>query len=370
MNNQSNISLKVVYLLILVFLAYSQSYTQISSSANFIKGGKNDAVKIISAYLLPLERALCFNGANNNMLLFQQKNKTDLQFGIGLNLTTSIINSDDFTYDVNNLNLEEFEAAYPQQTIAQTIAGNQNTILLQTKDKYHIPSTSYPFYKEQPILTLNSPEGNNVTNISFPNLTLFAEKQGNFVEFKILPPIKVENSTIGLFDVGINIQHNLETSLNFLSEMWFDIYISGGYNYNLLTYYLDIKPDEDALTFSAQSDNGPYDNQELQILSQSIPLKLYFVKQINDFSFSLGTGYNASNSNVKMVGNYPVYKTDPTNSFQVVVDDIKDPFQYTETFNKFSLEVGVVYQIMHYTAGIKYSHSYYKNIDLSFSYLF
>jgi len=77
MNNKSNFSGKAAYLLILVFLAYGQSYAQISSSANFIKGGNDDAVKIISAYLLPVERAMCFNGANNNMLLFKS-NKTTI----------------------------------------------------------------------------------------------------------------------------------------------------------------------------------------------------------------------------------------------------------------------------------------------------
>lgn len=343
---------------------------QINTSANFIKGGKNDAVKIISAYLLPVERALCFNGANNNMYFFKPKDNTGFRVGIGLDITSSYVNSDDFTYDVSKLNLEEFEPANPQQTIAQTMAGNENTIVLQTKDKYRVPSGSYPFYSEKPILTLNSPEGRSTTNILFPLIHLFAEKQGNLFEVKILPAFKIENSTIGLFDIGVNIQHNLETSLKYLSDMWFDIYLSAGYNYNRITYYIDIKPDEEALTFSPQSDNGPYDNQELQIHSKSIPIKLYLVKQVNNYSFSIGSGYNATSSEVRMTGNYPVYSTDPSNLFQIIATDITDPFQYTRTFNKFSLEAGVIYQTKHFSAGLKYSHSYYKNIDLSFGYMF
>ena len=199
---------------------------QIISSANFIKGGKSDAEKIISAYLLPVERALGFNSANNNMLIFKHRNNTKFRFGIGFDLTTSFINRDDFTYNVNNINLEKFEPANPQQFIAQTFAGNENTIVLQTKDKFRVPSSRYPFYTNKPILTLNTPKGKNQTNIPFPLLHLFAEKKGNLVDLKILPAFKIENSTIGLFNVGINLQHNLETSLKILSEMWFDVYLS------------------------------------------------------------------------------------------------------------------------------------------------
>lgn len=360
-----------IYLIILFgLLVIGTVDAQITSSANFIKGGKNDAVKIISAYLLPVERALCFNGANNNMLIFKQKDKTDYRFGIGFDLTSSFINSDDFTYNVYNLNLEEFEPANSQQFTAQTLAGNDNTIVLQTKDKFHVPSSSFPFYTNEPILTFNSPKGNYNTNIPFPLLHLFAEKQGTLVELKILPAFKTENTTIGLFNVGINVQHNLENSLKFFSEMWFDVYISGGYNYNRIIYYLDIKPDEEALTLSVQSDNGPYDNQELQIHSKSIPIRLHIVKQIRNFSFSLSSGYNITTSEVKMTGKYPVYSTDPANLFQIIATDIVDPFQYTRIFNKFSFEAGVNYQTKHFLAGLKYAHSYYKNIDLSFGYIF
>jgi len=351
-------------------LAAGTIEAQVNTSANFIKGGENDAKKIISAYLLPVERALCFNGANNNMLIFKQNDKVDFRFGVGLDITASFVNANDFTYDVSKLNLEEFEPANPQQTMAQTMAGNENTIVLQTKNKYRIPSTSYPFYSEKPILTLNSPKGKNRTNIPFPLLHLFAEKKSNLIDVKILPAFKIENSTLGLFNVGINIQHNVETSLEFLSNLWFNIYISAGYNYNQITYYLDIKPDETALTFSPQSDNGPYDNQEFQIHSKSIPLKLSMVKQVDNFSFSLGCAYNATSSEVKMAGNYPVYTADPANLFQIIATDITDPFQYTRTFNKFSVEAGVIYQAKHFLTGLKYTHSYYKNIDLSLGYMF
>jgi len=248
--------------------------------------------------------------------------------------------------------------------------GDESTIVLQTKDKYRVPTSSYPFYTEKPILTLNSPEGNNTASISFPVFNMFIEKQGNLIDVKILPPLKISSMSLGLFNIGVNLQHNLETSLKFMSDFWFDVYISGGYNYNKISYYLDIKPDEDALTFSPSSDKGPYDNQVILIHSVSIPFKLFIVKQLNNFSFALGSGYNLTNSKVEMIGKYPVYQTDPSNTLQIIVTDIEDPFQYTRDFNKISLDIGVNYRIKHFSAGLKYTYSYYKNIDLSLGFLF
>lgn len=370
MNNKSNILEKSAYLMIFVLLVYGQTSAQISSSANFIKGGKDDAVKIISAYLLPVEKALSCNGANNNIQLFKSNKTPDFNFGISLNLTSSFVNSNDYTYDVNKLNLTAFETQSPNKTIAQTVAGNENTIVLQTKIKYRIPDLNYPFYKEIPILTLNSPKGTNSSVIPFAILNIFIEKQGNLIDIKVLPPIKISSKSLGLFNIGVNLQHNVATSLKFMSDLWFDLYLSGGYNYNRFTYYLDIKPNESSLTFSPLSDKGPYDNQKILVHSVNIPFRLIVVKQLKNFSFALGGGYNITNSKVEMVGKFPVYKSDPTNTFQVIAADINDPFQYTRDFNEISFDIGVNYRLNHFVSGLKYTYADYKNLDLSLGFLF
>ncbi|MEA3449191.1 MAG: hypothetical protein U9Q98_12215 [Bacteroidota bacterium] len=45
---------------------------------------------------------------------------------------------------------------------------------------YSIPTSSYPFYAEKPILTLNSPKGNNGTAIPFAIFNMFVEKTRQF----------------------------------------------------------------------------------------------------------------------------------------------------------------------------------------------
>ncbi|MCF8366941.1 MAG: hypothetical protein K9H16_14225 [Bacteroidales bacterium] len=362
--------MKNTFVFFTIILFCTGADAQISASANFVKGGQNDAAKIMSSYLQPIERALLYNGANNNLLIFKQEEKTNLRLGIGLDLSFAFVNHDDLTFDLNTLNLEEFEPADPQQTLAQSISGNENTIVLQTRRKYYVPSSGYPFYASKPILSLNSPEGSNQKYLLYPLIHFFAEKQGNVVEFKALPPVKINSSTIKMSDIGLNIQHNLETSLNFIADLWFDIYITCGFNSNRLSYYLDIIPDEETLTFSLQSNNGPYDNQELQIHSKSFPLKINLVKQKKNISFSLGGGYNFTTSEVKLAGNYPLYAADPTNLFQIIVTDFEDPVEYTHRFNKLSVDASVSYRNNHISAGLKYSQSFYKNLALTFGYMF
>ncbi len=350
------------FLLLSLILTSYDFFAQAVSAADFIKGGKNDAVKIISSYLLPVEKAMCFNGANNNMYLFKKEGVSEVKFGFSLNLTTSFVAPSDYTYDVSKLNLEKFEAQDPNKTIAQTLAGNESTIVLQTKQKNPITN--------KPILTLNSPKGTDNTYILFPVLNLFVEKDGNMIDLKVLPPVQIKSKSLEIFNIGANFQHNIETSIKSIEDFWCDFYIATGYNYNKITYFLDIKPDETNITFSPNGDNGPYDNQELQIHTQSIPVSLRTVKQYKNFSFALGAGYNFTDSKVKMVGKYPIYGQDPSNNSQVIVDDIEDPFKYTRQFDKAFVDAGVNYRLNNFSTGLKYTHSEYKNIDLTLAYLF
>lgn len=362
------IKFKLIISIALLSLSFNIK-AQVSNSANFIKGGESDVVKIVSAYLMPVEQAVLFNGANNNMLMFKHKNNDNFNYGLGIDLTASFVNSNDYTYDVNELNLEGFEVANPNNTIAQTASGSEETIVLQTKDKYKIPSFSYPFYTNQAILSLNSPKGTSSSYIPYALIHLFVEKNGNLINVKVLPPIKINDNAIGLFNMGIYVQHNLETSIAFLKDFPIDLYVSGGFNYNRIIMYLDIKPDEEGLTFSTDIDNESYDNQELQMHSKSIPIRLIVLKPYNDFSFFVSAGYNMLNSLVRMLGNYPIYSSDPSNQFNIVAFDVKDPFEYSRGFNNFSATAGVNYRTNHLNITLSFNYSYYKNVAFSIAYI-
>jgi len=365
--------MKTKLIFFIVFLNISWlGNAQIFDAAQYIKGGKEDAVKMIAAYLMPIEHAIGFNGANNNIILFKHKDDTSLNYGFGLDLTASFININDYNYDVNKLDLVNFEAVDPENSIAQTAAGSAETIALQTRTKYKTISSSYPFFIEKPILTFNSAKGNTATYVPFPTVHLFAEKEGNAIDVKVLPSVKFTQNgeKIGLFNLGIYPQHNLATSSAFFSNLPVDFYVAGGYNYNRVTYYLDVKPNESYLTFSSNVDEEKYKNQSIQLHTSSIPVRFTVVKPINKVLVFANIGYNFLASKVKMVGNYPIYASDPSDQYSIVATDIEDPFEYSHKFNSISGTLGLNYRTDHITTGIKYNYSYYKNIDFSLSYIF
>lgn len=344
--------------------------SQVANTTNFIKGGTSDAIKIISTYINPIEKAIAYNGTNNHLNIYDSKKEDKFRFGLGINVSAAFINSKDNTYDINELNLSEFEASDPTKTVAQTFSGSENSVPLRTKDSYLVTTTNFPFYESKPILELDSPEGTSIQQIPFTSINGFVEKNGNQLEVRFLPTLTINSADLKVFGFGVSLQHNLGTLIKPLAESWLDIYLSGGYQLNKATYLIDIQPNESLINFASLSANGPYDNQELILTTTSIPLQINFVKTFNHFSFSLGGGYNLMKSDTRLVGNYPVYASDASDNFQVIVTDIKDPFQYQNQFNKMSLNAGLNFQSKHFVVGFVYNYSYYQTMNLNLAVLF
>ncbi|MGC8865526.1 MAG: DUF6588 family protein [Bacteroidales bacterium] len=349
-------------------LSSAMVMAQMRTAPQFVKGSVDDAVKIIKAYALPVEKSLALNNANNSLMPLLHQELNDLKFGIGLTSSVSIVNSADLTYNIMDLQLTEFEPADPQRTIAQTYAGSANTIPLQTQQKYYVPSSSFPFYSTRPVLTLNSPEGYGVRIMPYAAFHLFGASHGNLIDLKFIPPIKYSPRNVGLFNISLQLQYNLNSLFKDLDATGLKFYLSGGYGYNKVSNYLEIKPNEAGLTFSPSGDKGPYDNQELQLLSVSIPLRFYLFKTSGAVAIMVGGGYNLLDSKVSLKGNYPIYSTDPTNHFQVIVKDLSDPFSYSRNFNTYALDGGISFTFEKIILGLLYSYSSYSNLNLSFGF--
>lgn len=349
-------------------LMSGQAVAQMSMGPQYVKGSVDDAVKIIQAYALPVEKSLALNTAGNSLMPYVLQDDQELKMGIGLTSSVSFVSSADLTYDVLDLHLTEFEPADPNRTIAQTYSGSSSTISLQTKQKYYVPSTSFPFYSTRPVLTLQSPEGYGVRMMPYAALHLFGTAHGSLLDLKFIPPVKYSPRNVGLFNISLQVQYNLNSLVKSLDQTGLKFYLSGGYGYNRVSNYLDVKPDEAWLTFSPSGDKGPYDNQELQLQSVSIPLRVNLFKTVGPVAFMVGGGYNLLDSKVSLKGNYPIYSADPTNHFQIIINDLSDPFSYSRSFNHYALDAGVNYATGRINLGLRYSYSSYSNVDISFGF--
>lgn len=356
------------YILITFFISSFafMNNAQVLESTDFIKGGVSDAEKVMKAYLSPLENGIGINSAQSSVTLFKGENSSKWKFGLSLSIEATIIKTKDRSFNFNDLNLQEFHVSDPSQTTGQTISGNNQTISLESNKTYKSPSIQFPFYTIKPMLKLNSPKGIGLGIIPFTRIHFLAEKNGNLIALNLLPSIKFSQHTIGVFAIGASIQHNLETSFTALKDFPLDFYIKTGYDFNRIRYFLDIKPDESELSFSNPTNSKDYENQVFQMNITTIPIQLSVVKPIKKFSFAISTGYNIVLSAANLKGNYPVYTNDPTNNFNVVVDNFSNPIQYKRNFNHFFIGLATTYRTEHFNLSLKYNHSNSKNLSVSF----
>jgi len=320
---------------------------QILSSTKTVKGSVNDGMLLTKAYLTPFERGIGSAGSNG-FVSFSKSEKT-ISFNVCVNFVGAITPINERTYNVNTLGLQEIKASDPNNSIAQTISGNESSIQLETVETYRAIENegnfwNPPTYVEKPIASFDSPEGSGSSYIALPFINAGIYTFGTHINFRILPKLQIADNKADVFSVGGNIQHNLKQFISPLKDFSVDFNFLIGFQKTYFNYYLDVKPDETRFEIKMQ-DNGPYDNQVLKINTTSIPFQFIVSKDYKGFNVYGSIGYNITNSNVSLIGKYPIYYSDPTNTMQILVEDIVDPFSYSQSHNEIRFDVGLQYQI-------------------------
>ncbi len=342
---------------------------QILQSTQFAKGSISDGVKIIGAYLQPLEHS--FNAiSGSGFVNFQSdaQNKK-ISFRLGLQVVGAITPESEKTYDVISLNLSEFHPVDPLLSIAQTFSGNSGKILLGTNASYRVLTTTYPFSATKPILTLNSPEGTGTSVLNLAFITASINSNGSELSLRIMPPVKVPKTDAVVYSAGGSMQTEFTKLVKSLQSFPVGLTFLVGLQYTKLSLNPGLEPDSTRVEISLQSNNGPYDNQNFNVISIAFPLEILVHKEINKFTLYTGAGINLAKSKVELKGNIPLYKADPTNTLKIIVEDIKDPFSYSRLDNTPQFHLGAKYfhKSMGLNTGFYFSKylSYYLGIDLT-----
>lgn len=333
--------MKKLYLILLIVFANIYSFSQVITSTHFVQASISDGEKLTKAYLSPLEHAMAFANGDGNINFTNSEKKFTFNFGIMVSSVSTM--GKDKTFDVNSLGLTEIEASNPSKTIAQTFFGEETSIEMQTNSTYYIPE--FPFgYTEKPIAKFNTAKGSGVGLLPMPVLNMNVYAYGTHLSVSGLAKINIPETNGDIYSIGFSLQHNLGQFIKSIDDLPIEISVLSGYQKTKLNYFLDIKPDETRTELSLQ-DNGPYDNQVLIINTFAIPIELIISKAIKGFNFYGFMGYTFQNSSVNLKGNYPLYIADPTDTFKVLVEDITDPFSYSQNFNELKAGLGIVYQI-------------------------
>ena len=322
--------IQIIFLFIITIQGYSQS---LDFASLFLRGGVDDAGKLLDAYVGPLHNTFTKAGSSNWIFPYQpDDNKTHFFFEIKYSYTT--VPTPDREYDIYKLKLQELQPSDPSQHIAQTIFGDANSIPLETKDQITNP---WPPFDSRPLATFDSPEGTGTHGMQLPWLHLGINYKGTQVGLRALPPLPIQNGdgNIGLWGIGVG--QNLNKLIKGLQDFPVTFKLTGAFERTNLTVKQNLQPDEAFISLSG----GPYDNQDFKLTTQSFNLDFYVMKKVGIFMFSGGPGYTLSHSDVKLSGTYPIYVKDPAGLFGFSVADIEDPIDQTLTDNFFKVGFNV-----------------------------
>jgi hypothetical protein len=361
--------MKKYLIAIFVIISGLNLKAQVIQSIDAVKGSISDAEKLTRAYVTPLERGFGSLGSNGWINFNNSgKNKT-FTFDIGVEFMLGITPEVDRTYDINELELTELKASNPNETIAQTVSGDVESIWLETKDTYKTPTSSFPFTKDSPVYKFQTAEGSGYPLTALPLLTGGVSAYGAHISARWLPKITLSDVKANFTSYGGGIQINtfefLHTFFNFIEKpLGIEISFLSAYQITELNYNPMIVPDTAQIGISLE-DNGPYDNQNFMIKTYSMPMQVVASKKWKVFTFYGGFGYNLTSSEVALTGNFPVYASDPSNTMQVIVEDIENPFAYTQEHNEFRFDLGLVFQYGIIKMRTNYTFAKYDVVNLS-----
>ena len=330
-------------------------------------GAVNDAAIYTQYYLAPLERGLGWAPSGGITNFTSSEHKLALTFK--LELAAAITPKDQRSFNVDKIGLQEFKASDPNNSIAQSISGSQESIDLETKTTYYRPSVVYPFYKEIPLAEFKSAQGSGYPFSPLPILSFGVYGFGTHLSFRFLPPIH-PSEEMDVSSYGFAVQHNLDEFIKIMKDWPLKISLSAGYQYFSLTDHLDIQPDKTKFGLELTDDNGPYDNQEADLKVSSIPMQLVVYHDFNGLTVYGGPAYTLTNSSFALKGNYPVYAKDPFDNFKIGVEDISDPISYERSYNGFRFDIGVNYQIGFAKINASYSIGKYQVFYLGLGFVF
>ncbi|WP_423127829.1 DUF6588 family protein [Gaoshiqia sp. Z1-71] len=283
--------------LLFVFICLSLATPGISQSdvADWLKFGKDDAGKLIEAYVNPYANALGI-GLNNSWYNTAETHKI-LGFDLAFTISAVQIPKSDQTFDVNSLNLTNARVATGYSNIAATAAGNEKG------------GTQLDIYSnDTKISSFKTPGGSELDLVPIPMIQLgvgilpHTELIGRYV-----PTIKFDvdddRAKIGL--VGVGLKHNFKEWIPVVKHLPFDASVFAGYT------QID---GESGLTFSYENYGLPNpigyvpdENQRADVKTKAMKYGLILSKKVAVLTFFAGVSHNTSKSTIDLLGKYPVF---------------------------------------------------------------
>jgi len=342
---------KIILLSLLAFVVLSGKSQYLMKSGDFIQGGVGDGVKLINAYILPMNRAM-MTGINNTA--YTRINYFDDNKHFNLSVRTSFVSipKADQTFNVNDLNLQKVHPEDPNKVISQTVFGDSLSHITLVSNQTTYDTTQNPFpmpptIKKTPLFKINTLAGSGYQIMPIPYFNAgYRIKYTNF-SLGFIPWITIPKSDVRVVLYSLSLQQNLAWFIKGLQDKPLSIHVLGGYYHFYAHTNLDVQPQDVAYTMSFTNHaKGPYDNQEVKITYNSLFVSSIVSYTIKNFTFFGLAGYNFGNSHVQVLGNYPVYVTNKSGTGSMTLEDITDPMDETDTYDRVKFAAGFQFDFL------------------------
>ena len=269
---------------------------------DFMKGGLNDGMKLMEAYISPWAKAFGagFSGGWYNTA----KPHKFGGFDITLTVSAGMVPENETSFDLKDLNFQKLTLVNPSgPSISPTIAGVGDSGPLLN---YMV---TVPGYSPIELARFTAPAGTGVKFVPVPmaqvgiGLPLGTEVTGRFI-----PKITISDGDISMW--GIGLKHSIMQYLPGNKLLPVDVSLFGGYTKMSGNMPIDVQPDSYAnfttytfADFADQMVSATVTGWNASVIaSLNIPILTVYG----------GLGYASSRTTIDLLGKYPMPEADPS----------------------------------------------------------
>ena len=290
-----------------------------------IKSSPADATLLFENYANPLFKGLGtgLNSGWNNTA----KTKKFLHFDLRITANVAQVPTDDRSFNVTQIGLSNHLQVDPASTtdIAPTFGGSKNgpTPLMDIKDN-----------SGNTIGTFNMPNG-VIQYVPAPNIQLTIGVYKNTdLTIRTTPAINIGSNSGSVQMIGFGIKHDIVQDFAGKGKTKpFDLAIA--INYNRINYNAPLNVQPDNGTEPAAGSSTDFSNQRVNGYFSGTNVQAIISKKLLFFTPFLSVAYQSANTNLGILGNYPITTSSG------VYSTVTDPVHINETsISGFRSDVG------------------------------
>jgi hypothetical protein len=320
-----------------------------------VKSGPADATRLANAYLEPLFKG--FGNGINSGWNNTAKTKSLLGFDLRVSASAVFVPSADKSFDMTQIGLSNnVRPTDASKTIAPTIAGSDNAPQISVYDN-----------NNRNIGTFRLPAG-VLSAIPAPQVQLTAGLVYHTdATLRYMPTINFGSNVGSISMIGFGLKHNiLQDFVGKTADkiIPLDLAISAGFTQLKYRLNVNVQPDQGAQAKDNQQSTD-FSNQRISGKLNAFNAELIVSKKILFFTPFASVGYLTANTNVGLLGNFPI--TTGINNIvqqQPTYTTFTDPISIKErSVNNVKASLGFQLNLAFFRLYASYTASQYQSVN-------